>query len=365
MDIAIGFIIAIIVLVFVHELGHFLFAKWVGCRVDEFSVGFPPALFSRTLGETRYTLGAIPIGGYVKIWGENGSEEVQEDPDNPRALYNRPRWAQALVLFGGILFNVILAWLLFSILFATGIEANSERFPDERLANPKVQITGIIEGYPAASSTLSVASTINAIYAENGDSLSPIEGYQAVQAFIASHPHQVLSITTTNQAGEVLQTSLSPKSEGGRALIGVELATVGTITLPWYQALYEGARLTVDLTIAIFSFLGDFLAGLFTGSTQADSIAGPVGIAHFAGDSFSAGAGEFAWFIAILSLNLAIFNLLPIPALDGGRLVLVAIESVIRRPLNPRWALYLNAGGFIFLIGLMALVTIFDIYKLF
>lgn len=363
-EVIIGFIIAIVVLVFVHELGHFLFAKYTGCRVDEFAVGFPPALYSRKYGETKYILGSIPIGGYVKIWGENGSVEVEDDPDNPRAFYNRPRIYQAIVLLGGIVFNIIFAWLLFASLFMVGIETSVDRFPDREFTNLEVQITNILDGYPAASSSLAVASAIQSISATDGEKLDDISDHEQVQEFISTHGDSQLVIITTNQVGEEIESKINPRVEDDRTLVGIELVTVGTMVLPWYQALFEGGRLSVELVGAIFSFLGDFFSGLFAGTTDTGDVAGPVGIANFAGDSLQAGAGEFIWFLAILSLNLAIFNLLPIPALDGGRLVLVAIESVIRRPLDPRWMLYLNSAGFIFLIGLMLVVTVSDVSKL-
>jgi regulator of sigma E protease len=364
MEILIGFIIAIVVLVFVHELGHFVFAKWTGCRVDEFAVGFPPALFAKQYGETKYILGSIPIGGYVKIWGENGSDEASEDPSNPRAFYNRPRWAQAVVLLGGIIFNIILTWLLFAALFIAGIETNVDRFPNQTFTNPQVQITGVLDGYPAASSSLAVASTIQSITTADGETLDTISTHEQVQEFVSSHQDTALLVTTTNQAGEEFASTITPRVEDNRALLGLELVTVGTVTFTWHQALLAGGQLTWELTGAIFGFLGEFLGGVFTGASDTSEVAGPVGIANFAGDSLQAGVGEFVWFLAILSLNLAIFNLLPIPALDGGRLVLVAIESVICRPLDPRWMLYLNSAGFIFLIGLMLLVTISDVSKL-
>jgi len=139
----------------------------------------------------------------------------------------------------------------------------------------------------------------------------------------------------------------------------------GVLEVGLFGALWAGAVMTWDFSVAIVYAFTDLIGGLFTGSADTSGLAGPVGIANIAGESFTAGFNSFVWFLAVLSLNLAIFNLLPIPALDGGRLVFVAIESVIRRPINPKWFMYVNIAGFVFLLGLMLLVTVFDIAKLF
>lgn len=373
LEIILGFVIAIFILVFVHELGHFLMAKITGCRVDEFAVGFKPALWQKMYRGTNYVLGSIPIGGYVKIWGENGSEDIQDDPGNPQAFYNRPRLYQAIVLFGGVLFNFILAWLCFSLLLTRGLEVSETQFPNHGLDNAQVQIVGLVDGYPASETGLQVGDVVvSVINSESGETMRvhPKDGHWVqVRDFINAHPGEIiLSIDRPSSESQISQPEsmyISTVMHEGRNVIGVQLDNIGTIELPFGQAVYHGARMTWDFSVTIVWFLGNFFADLFVGEADTDNVAGPVGIASFAGDSFSAGFDDFVWFIAVLSLNLAIFNLLPIPALDGGRLVFVAIESVIRRPLDPKWFYRINAAGFIFLIGLMLVVTVFDISRMF
>lgn len=371
LEIILGFVIAICVLVFVHELGHFLIAKWTGCRVDEFAVGFKPALWQKTYRGTNYVLGSIPVGGYVKIWGENGSAEVEHDRDNPMAFYNRPRLYQAIVLFGGVLFNFILAWLCFSLLLTRGLEVSATQFPAHNLTSPTVQIVGVLPDYPAQESGLSVGDHIVAISSiDEAQAVLGESGWQSVQDFIARYGEEGIKVSYVPfeqgvSSGDVQTVNFKTQPYEDRYIAGMHLDDIGTVTLPVGQALFHGARMTWDFSVTIVWFLGQFFADLVVGDADTDNVAGPVGIANFAGDSFSAGFDDFVWFIAVLSLNLAIFNLLPIPALDGGRLVFVAIESVIRRPLDPKWFYRVNAAGFAFLMGLMLIVTVFDISRLF
>jgi len=356
-------LIVLIILIFIHELGHFLMAKWTGCRVDEFAVGFKPALFEKKWRGTNYVLGIIPIGGYVKIWGENGSEEVENDKKNPIAFYNRPRPYQALVLFGGVLFNFILAWLLFSFLLIQGTKVSQTKFPDSQLQDARVVAVSVLSGYPAKEAGIDIGDIIISIEADN----KAIEsGSESFVNFIKENEDKELLVTFKDrETQEINKVTIETKDYQDRAIAGMVLDDIGIVKLPIIQALISGAVMTWDFTVNIMYAFVDLISGLFTGNADTSNLAGPVGIASIAGDSFSAGVNSFIWFLAVLSLNLAIFNLLPIPALDGGRLAFVAIESVIRRPINPKWFMYVNVAGFVFLLGLMLLVTVFDIAKLF
>ncbi len=362
-----GFFIAIFILVVIHELGHFLFAKWTGCRVDEFAVGFKPALFQKKWRGTNYVLGSIPVGGYVKIWGENGSEEVEGDPNNPQAFYNRPRWAQALVLLAGVLCNVILAWLCFSLLLTRGLEVSSTQFPSHELSNPHVQVVHVLEGSSADEAGIVVGDRIVG-WGDSPDTIieSTNRNDQELRDFIAQHGEAGMVLVLESQPTEEEHVVyVSSSLQGGQMLVGVGLDTLGTLRLPVHESLYHGARMAWDFSVTTVWFISHFVSDLFVGQADTSMVSGPVGIAQFAGDSFTQGFDEFVWFIAVLSLNLAIFNLLPIPALDGGRLVCVAVEAIIRRPMSPQWFMWINAGGFIFLIGLMVLVTALDISRFF
>ena len=366
LEIILGFCIAIFILVFIHELGHFLCAKWTGCRVDEFAVGFKPAIIQKTYRGTNYVLGSIPVGGYVKIWGENGSEEVSEDPHNPRAFYNRPRWAQAVVLLGGVVGNVILAWLCFSLLLTRGLEVSSVQFPHYPLEDTRVQVVQVLEGSSADQAGIAPGDRIIG-WGHTPENISTHEHQtdQKLRDFIVQYGETGvwLEIQDLDTPPEIVYVESALHQQ--KMVVGVGLDTVGTVQLPLHESLYHGARMTRDFSLAIVWFLSDFVGDLFTGAADTTVVSGPVGIAQFAGESFTQGFDEFVWFVAVLSLNLAVFNLLPIPALDGGRLVIVALEAVMRRPINPGWFMWINAGGFMFLISLMVLVTVFDISRFF
>jgi len=363
MNSLLALIIVITILVFIHELGHFLMAKLTGCRVDEFAVGFKPAIAQKKWGQTNYVLGLIPIGGYVKIWGENGSEEVKNDKDNPKAFYNRPRPYQALVLFGGVLFNFILAWLLFSFLLMQGTEVSQTQFPDSQLTDARVVAVSVLPDYPAAQNGMEMTDTVVSLSAGEEEFVGTSD---QMISFIKDNSDEPITVTYVDSSdGVEKNTTLQAQAYEDSKIVGLVLDDIGIVQMSLFPALASGAVMTWDFSITILYAFADLISGLFTGTADTSNLAGPVGIAGIAGESFQAGANSFVWFLAVLSLNLAIFNLLPIPALDGGRLVFVAIESVIRRPINPKWFMYVNVAGFVFLIGLMILVTIFDISKLF
>lgn len=355
-------IIVITILVFVHELGHFLIAKATGCRVDEFAVGFKPTIVQKKWGQTNYVLGAIPIGGYVKIWGENGSEEVENDKNNPTAFYNRPRMYQALVLFGGVLFNFILAWLLFSFLLMRGTEVSQVQFPDAQLQDARVMAVSVLPDYPAAQAGIEMTDVIASLQVQGQEFIGNSD---ELTEFIKDSSSEPITINYIDaETDQVQSVTVGTQSYNDSQIVGLVLDDIGTVQLPFFEAVMSGAVMTWDFSITIIYAFADLISGLFTGSADTSGLAGPVGIAGIAGESFTAGVNDFVWFLAVLSLNLAIFNLLPIPALDGGRLVFVAVESVIRRPVNPKWFMYVNITGFAFLIGLMLVVTVFDISKL-
>ena len=366
-EVFLGFVLALSLLVLVHEAGHLLLARLTGCRVEEFAVGFKPALWQRKYGETTYILGSLPLGGYVKIWGENGSPELAEEAEDPHAFYNRPRAAQALVLLGGVLGNFLLAWLCFSLLLTRGLEVSSSQFPHHSLEDQRVVVVGVVEGYPAQETALARGdSFLRLHHPSSGETLEVSEGesWESVRDFLNQAGSFVLTLQEGGGANSLKEVELTSVSFEDRHIIGVQLDNLGTVTLPWSEALLQGLRVTGDFSLTILWFLGHFLLDLFHGQAASDELAGPIGIASLAGDSFHGGFDDFVWFLAVLSLNLAIFNLLPLPPLDGGRLLVVAIEGLLRRPLKPQWFQRLTMLGFIFLLSLLLVVTWFDLSRL-
>ncbi|HEY4490064.1 MAG TPA: RIP metalloprotease RseP [Candidatus Paceibacterota bacterium] len=359
------FLIVLAVLIFVHELGHFIVAKKSGIKVEEFGIGFPPRLWSKRKGETLYSINAIPFGGFVKIFGENPDQESIHGSDSSRALFNKPRVIQAAVLFAGVFFNVLLAWFLISLGYIIGLPASTENFkgPGE-ITNPKVVITFVMENSPASQAGIKVGDVIRGASHQNL-ALREIKP-QSVSNFIDAYGSDGVNFTIS-RGKEIFSTPL--KSENiagsGRQLIGISMDEIGTLKLPAYLALREGlkttAKLVKETAVGIVKFIGNAIVG----KGDLSQVTGPVGIVGLVGDVSKLGFVYLVSFTAVISVNLAIINLLPFPALDGGRLLFLGIEALIRRPISYKITNRLNQIGFALLILLMIVVTFRDITKLF
>jgi len=353
------FLVILSVLVFVHELGHFLFAKWNGIRVDEFAIGFPPRLFSIKRGETKYSINLLPLGGYVKIFGENPDEESINGPDKNRSFVNKGKLAQASVLVAGILFNILFAWILFTGSFMAGV-ANID--PDGT-GEGKLFVTDVLKDSPAEIAGIKAGDILISLADSKGaaENLSP----EAVRGFVGNSEGQEVTVSV-ERGGEFLDLRAIPTKSitANEFIIGVSMAEIVEMKLPIHKAIWEGGKTTVivvkETTVGIVKFLGNIIIG----NGNFKDVAGPVGIAGIVGEASKFGFGYLLSFAALISVNLAIINLIPFPALDGGRLLFVAIEAITRRPINPKFANILNLAGFVLLLLLMVLVTVSDIRKI-
>ncbi|MEK7511197.1 MAG: site-2 protease family protein [Patescibacteria group bacterium] len=359
------FILVLIALILVHEFGHFLVAKWSGMRVDEFGIGYPPRAWGKKFGETEYTLNWLPFGGFVKIYGEDPTPGVAP---SPRAFSARPRPLQALVLLAGIAMNLLFAWLLISGTLALGTTRaltaeEAERAPDAVLA-----VATVLPGSPAEEAGLTPGDYILSIEGAGGSYTGA--NPDLFTGFIAEHEAGLpLTMSVRSQSGEERIVTAATRqgvvvANPERAALGVAVAPVGTVQVSWYAAPIEGAVLTWEITKDVAVALVHFFGGLFTFTADLSQVAGPVGIAGAVGDASQTSLVALMTITALISINLALINLLPIPALDGGRLLFVIIESIIRRPIPPMFANSVNALGFGLLILLMVVVTASDIFKI-
>jgi regulator of sigma E protease len=349
------FIIVIAVLIFVHELGHFLIAKWSGIRVDEFALGFPPKIWSKQVGETKYSLNVVPFGGYVKIHGENSDEDSISGSDSMRSMVNKPKYIQALVLIAGIAFNIIFAWLLFSVSLMTGMPASVSQVNNpEMVRNPQVMILDVLPGSPAEKAGLIP-----------GDVLIGENDVTTVQDMIRASDGAPVSFVVL-RGEETLQIEATPAKANPEApyTVGIAMDKVGTYQVPFYLAPWEGLKLTFSSMKAITLGLGTFFGQIIVGQPDFSQVTGPVGIVTLVGSASSFGLIYLLGFTALISLNLAIINLVPFPALDGGRLLFVLIEAIKGSRIKPEVANTVNAIGFGLLILLMLVVTYKDIVKL-
>ncbi len=358
------FFLILAILVLSHEFGHFIVAKWSGVRVDEFGLGFPPRLFGVKKGETLYSINAVPFGGFVKIFGEDACKEPLTDEEKKRSLSFQSKKVQAAVIVAGVFFNFLLAWALISGGLVLGLptpvgeELAGAVFEDTRLI-----ITSVKEASPAAAARLKAGDNI--INLKSGEKILENPTDDKARTFIAESGGNPITFTYLRN-GVSMQTILSAK-EGvvpDKLAIGVSMEMVGIMSLPFFQAIWHGLRQTVELSVYTTISILAFIKALFVGQAGLSSVSGPVGIVGLVGDASSLGFVYLLSLTAIISINLAVLNLVPFPALDGGRLLFVFIEYLKGSPIKPSVANAMNAIGFGLLLFLMFLVTYNDILKL-
>lgn len=336
-----GLLIAVglIVLIIAHELGHFLAAKAFKLYVHEFGIGFPPRLAKFKKGETEYSLNALPLGGFVRIAGED------DDGDGAipakKLLSMQPAWKRAIVIAAGVTVNAVIAWVLLSGIFMIG--------------TPRVLVaTSVEENSPAAVAGVEANDLILGYDSSTAFATAARESAEKTFVFEVQRGANKETITSTPRM---------PSEENPGAL-GVSLIEGGIERVAVWQAPWEGLKATWSLTVATVMGFVDLISRLFTGNVPSD-VVGPVGIVTTAGQVSTIGAIYLIQMLAVISINLAVLNLLPIPALDGGRLYLTLIEWATKKKI-PRWIeLRMNAVTFVLLIGLMLLLTARDVFRLF
>lgn len=376
------FVIILGLLVFVHELGHFLAAKKAGVKVHEFGFGYPPRAY--TIGEkwgTLFTLNWIPFGGFVKIFGEdyeaaaNDSLRSQDAAHTPLQEYLPPqntdksfiqvskKW-QATILAAGVAFNIFFAWFLFSLGFLIGVPVPVENDFGASVKNPELTIVGVVSGSPAQNVGLKSGDKISAI--ASGENIINKELEPAKVSNLIKNTAGEINLTI-KRGDEVLNFTILPENSvaENKKIIGINMDMVGTLSLPVHQAIYEGGRTTLELSYLTIEGILGLAKDALIGKADLSKVSGPVGIVGLVGDASRLGFSYLLTFTALISINLAIINLFPFPALDGGRIVFVAIEGLTRKKISAKVAGTLNTIGFALLILLMLFITYRDILKLF
>ncbi|MFC1730657.1 RIP metalloprotease [candidate division KSB1 bacterium] len=359
----------LLVLIIVHEFGHFIVAKRSGIRVDEFGIGFPPKLFSKKYGETEYSINALPFGGFVRIFGENPDEMSISGPYHARALINKPKLIQAAVLFAGVFFNILLAWILFSSTLMMGTPAVGgveDGRLSQYLSDQQLLVTQVLTGAPAEEASILPGDEIISLH--SGTAQIKAETPEIASSFIRDHGGESIGIELRRD-GKVETVTVTPKkglidSSPDTPAIGVGMGLVGTLKLPVHLALWEGGKQTVEMLYRVAVGIGIFLYDALLFKADLSTVAGPVGIVGLVGNASALGLIALMNFTAVISLNLAVINMIPFPALDGGRLFFLAIEAIKGSPIKPQVANIFNMIGFAFLILLMLIVTYGDISRL-
>lgn len=360
------FIVILIILVLVHEFGHFFSAKKFGIRVDEFGFGFPPKLFSFKKGETEYTFNLVPLGGFVKIFGENPDEENISGPDSARSFVNKPAWQQAIVLFAGVFMNFMLAWFLFSISFMSGSLTSLGSEPKGfTLDNVNTTIISVLKNSPADRVGLKSGDKIFSI--ANNEISPNSNSIQTIQYLISQSKDKEVDVSFFRGQDKSIHTVkvIPVLNSNNKPSIGIALDQIGTLKLPFFKAIEAGFSQSVfavkEITHGLYSLIRD----AFKGHPSLQSVTGPVGMVGVVGDAYKFGFTYLLSFAAMISINLAVVNLLPFPALDGGRLFFLIIEKIKGSRIKSSIQNITNITGFILLILLMLFVTYHDILKIF
>jgi regulator of sigma E protease len=353
------FLLVLSVLVIAHEWGHYFAARKSGMDVDEFGIGFPPRLFAiKAKNGMLWTLNLIPLGGFVRIKGENGEERGTEG-----AFSSKGFWPRLITLSAGVIMNLFVAWILFTAGFLFGLPAVVEGLDDTRaiVTDKRVQIVEVVADSPAAKAGIEVGDIVKSIGGETFSS-----GEAARTALVPNEDGSPEEIVV-DRAGEEKTISVAPAylEDLGRAGVGVAITETGSVRYPFYIAPIMGAETTLSMVSAIISaFIGIFV-GLFHNENVVSQLSGPVGIAVLTGQVAKLGISHLIQFAAMLSVNLAVLNALPFPALDGGRIFFLFAETIRRKPNSQKFEQAVHGAGFAILIILVIFVTYRDIMKLF
>lgn len=328
------------VIICIHEFGHFAAAKLCGVRVNEFSLGMGPKLFSFHKGETMYSLRLLPIGGYVSMEGEDESSEDQ------RAFCNKPVWKRFIIVVAGAVMNLVLGFVVLVCVFA----------PQDYVASNQVvyfedDAVSVNSGLQLGDEILKINGTT--VFTDNDIVMALLNGGEADVDMVVRRDGEKV---TLNDVHFMTQPS---ETEGGKDQLYIDFKVEAVDNSIWNTVSYS-ARRAASLGRMIWLSLGD----LITGRVGFDQLSGPVGVGSVLGQAAGMGIEQLMILIAFLTINVGIFNLLPVPALDGGRLLFILIEAVRRKPINRKYEAYIHAVGLILLFALMILVTGKDIWNL-
>jgi regulator of sigma E protease len=351
--------LSLIALMVIHEFGHFIIAKKFGVRVEEFGIGYPPRLFGKKFGDTLYSVNAVPLGAFVRIYGEEGGL------DDYRSFSKLAIWKRILIVLGGVIAFWVAAFFIFCALFAIGAKVP---VTDSQQIDPSVvavRVSMVEAGSPAAQAGLLPGDEITGIKSSvAGEKITTVSGFKN---FIANHKGTPVTVQIV-RGGVEQSFNIVPRAqvETGQGAVGVGLERMATLVQqsPWWRVPWDSLVFTGKVTWKSIEGIAGFFASIFGGKgvPEGAELAGPVGITIFLANAASYGPGFFLYFIGSISVLVAIFNLFPIPALDGGKFVFLIIEKILRRPVSVKWEQRLTATFFCLLIAMSLFVTIrFDI----
>ncbi len=372
----IAFIVILGVLIMAHELGHFVTARIFKTRVYEFGFGFPPRVVgvykdkdgkrkwvwgkkfkADQASNTVYSLNLIPVGGFVQIKGENATEIKEPDSFGAKKI-----WQRAIMLSAGVFMNVILCAVLLAICFNIGAPTILDKVAQgyaKDIKDEKIQIISVNKDSPAELAGLQIN---DALLSLDGNAISEVE---EVQKYIAMRENQVVELEVLRN-NKIIKAIAAPQildTSNKIPVIGIGLVKTGIVSYPWYSSIWLGIQGTYNLLIALFVALAGIIKSIFTTGEMTVELAGPIGIAVFTGQMVNLGIVYVLQFAALLSLNLALINFLPFPALDGGRVVFLIIEKIRGQEINQKIENIVHTVGFAVLMILIIFITYKDLTR--
>lgn len=352
-------IILIGVLIFVHELGHFLFAKLMGVKVLKFSLGFGPKLISKRYGDTEYLISSIPLGGYVKMLGESLEEELKEE-EKPEAYNYQPVWKRVVIVASGPIFNFVLTYIIFVSFLSYGLPVGIPK-----LESITTHIDEILKKSPAEKAGLKIGDRIISI---NG---KDVYVWDEMTDIVRNKPGKELTVKV-ERGGQELNFKITPEAVKAKGLKGEDMIigrigiskTKTPVDIITSKTVLAAPLKGLEATYKMSVFILKVTQKLITGSIPLRTLGGPITIAHEAGKVAAIGILPYFMFMAFLSVNLGVLNLLPIPILDGGHILFLGIEAIRRKPLNERVVAVAQKVGLAIILFIMAFVIYNDLTRI-
>jgi regulator of sigma E protease len=346
------FLLTFTAIIAIHEFGHYLSARLLGMKVLEFAFGFPPRVAAIHHAGIDYSLNAIPFGGFVRILGQDDFAIHQAGEGDPGAFTTKPWWAQAIVLAAGVTMNMVLALVVLTIAFSTGTTASTG----------VVRVDQVAPNSPAQKAGIQIGDTVRAIDGRPVTRSSDLVSYVTSQARL--HPDQEVTLEIDRNGGPLPAIKAVPRAEPpeGEGPLGIRLDEVqGAVAVALPEAFKAALSLSGQVIGQIAELPGQLLASRT--SSGGPTVGGPIEIFRVTGQVAQFGIPTFLKLVGVLSVNLAVLNIIPFPGLDGGRLFFVLVGGIFRRRLSPQVEAAVHAVGFVLLLALLVVVSINDIRR--
>ncbi len=366
----ITFILVLSVLVFVHEFGHFYSARKLGVKVEEFGFGFPPRAFGiykkvdgkwatikgnaevLDAADTIYSINCLPLGGFCKIKGEDGSDN---DPDS---FISKPIWRRIVIISAGVIMNIVLAAVIFSVGYMVGLPQGVDSADKNAIISErKIVVVQVMPDSPAQAAGLldgdEIVSIDDKTFANDAE----------LREYTGSRPGQEAVYKIKRESSESADYRLTLNDNNGKGEAGIMIVNAGLVRYPWYLAIWKGVLASIVTLWLIIVAFWEIIKNLIMGHGMTTEVVGPIGIASMTGQYARLGIIYLMQFTALLSLNLAVINFLPFPAMDGGRIIFLLIEKFKGSPVRRDWEAAIHNVGFFFLIALIILITVRDVSR--